>query len=337
MPGRLSGKNRMKVLVSAPYIIPDLDQFKGLFAQAGIQLVVAEVQERLSAEQLRPYAGAVDGVICGDDEFSAEVLEAFSPRLRVISKWGTGIDSIDWQTASRLGISVRNTADAFIEPVSDSVLGYILSFARGLTAMDRKMKAGEWDKTPGWALHEQTLGVVGVGRIGRRIVEKSAAFGITLLGNDIVEIDPAFIGKHGLAMLRLENLLARSDYVSLSVDLNPSSYHMMNAETLALMKPSSVLINAARGRVVDEPALVEALRGGRLRGAAMDVFEEEPLPADSPLRGFDNVMLAPHNANASPAAWARVHRTTIRHLLEELDIEVPPDLAEQGSPREERP
>lgn len=317
---------RTKVLISAPYLIPNFEKFRPVFHAVGIELTVADVVERLSSSQLLSFAGQVDAVICGDDEFSAEVLEAFAPRLKVISKWGTGIDSIDLESARRLGVVVRNTPDAFVEPVSDSVIGYVLCFARGLPAMDQSIKAGTWRKTPGWALHEQTLGVVGVGRIGRRVVEKAACFGMKLLGNDVVEIEPDFVRKHGLEMTTLHDLLARADYVSLNCDLNASSYHLADEAALAKMKQSAVLINTARGRIVDEQALIAALRANRLHGAALDVFEEEPLPADSPLREFDQVMLAPHNSNASPAAWARVHRTTIRHLLEELHLSIPDEL-----------
>jgi D-3-phosphoglycerate dehydrogenase len=182
------------------------------------------------------------------------------------------------------------------------------------------MKAGEWEKLPGRALNECTLGVIGVGNCGKAVLRRAAVFGMTLLGNDIVTIDPAFTAKHGVVMTMLDDLLARSDFVSLNCDLNPTSRHIINETSLAKMKPSAVLINAARGPLVDEPALVEALQTGRIAGAALDVFEEEPLPLDSPLLRMDNVLLAPHNANSSPAAWERVHENTIRNLVEGLRI-----------------
>jgi D-3-phosphoglycerate dehydrogenase len=140
------------------------------------------------------------------------------------------------------------------------------------------------------------------------------------LGNDIVEIDHVFLGETGLEMTSLENLLTASDFVSLNCDLNPTSLHLINSDTLALMKPSAVLINTARGPIVDENALTAALQNGRIAGAALDVFEHEPLPADSPLDGMDNVMLAPHNSNSSPAAWERVHWNTVRNLVEGVGL-----------------
>jgi D-3-phosphoglycerate dehydrogenase len=138
-----------------------------------------------------------------------------------------------------------------------------------------------------------------------------------------VEIAPDFVREHRVEMTSLDELLARADFVSLHCDLNPTSYHLINARTLALMKPSGVLFNTARGPIVDEAALVAALEGGIIGGAALDVFEVEPLPLSSPLLRMDNVLLAPHNSNSSPAAWERVHMNTIRNLLDGLGISAP--------------
>ncbi len=250
----------------------------------------------------------------------ARVLQACAPRLKVISKWGTGIDSIDAEAAARLGIQVCRTPNAFTLPVADSVLGYILSFARRLPWLDRAVKAGTWEKIPGRTLSECTLGVVGVGNCGKAVLRRAQAFGMQLLGNDIVEIAPDFIREQRVEMVPLDELLRRSDFVSLNCDLNPTSYHLIDAQRLAQMKPGAVLINLSRGQVVDEPALVKALQEGVIAGAALDVFESEPLPAESPLRRMDNVMLAPHNANSSPFAWNRVHWNTIRNLLAGLGL-----------------
>jgi D-3-phosphoglycerate dehydrogenase len=271
------------------------------------------------------YAGQYDGTISGDDKYTARVLEACAPRLKVISKWGTGIDSIDSAAAARLGIKVCRTPNAFTLPVADSILGYILAFARRQPWMDRAMRTGVWEKLPGRALSECTLGVVGVGNIGKAVLRRARAFGMKLLGNDIIPIPPDFTLENYIEMTSLEDLLARSDFVSLNCDLNPTSDHLIDARTLARMKPSAVLINTARGQIVNEPDLIEALQKGTIAGAGLDVYEVEPLPIDSPLLQIDNVLIAPHNANSSTIAWERVHRNTIRNLLEGLEI-APPDL-----------
>jgi D-3-phosphoglycerate dehydrogenase len=311
---------RLKILFSAPYMIASLDRFRPELEGYGLELIVPDVHERLSEEEILQFAGQFDGAICGDDRYTARVLEVCAPRLKVVSKWGTGIDSIDREAAARLGIQVRNTPNAFTLPVADTVLGYMLAFTRCQPWMDRAMKVGQWEKIPGRSLSECVLGVVGVGAIGKAVIRRARAFGMTILGTDIVEIDHVFLAELGVQMTSLDDLLARADFVSLNCDLNPTSRHLMNAHTFGQMKPGGILINSARGPLVDEPALVEALQSGRIAGAALDVYENEPLPLDSPLLKMENVMLAPHNANSSPAAWERVHRNTIKNLLEGLGI-----------------
>ena len=310
----------LTVLVSAPYIIPIIDRFQHVFEEHLLKLIIADVHERLSEEQVLAYAGQFDGTLCGDDQYSARVLEACTPRLKVISKWGTGIDSIDQQTARRLGIKVHRTPNAFTLPVADTVLGYILAFARQHPWMDSDMKAGKWEKISGRSLSECRLGVVGIGNIGKAVIRLGRAFGMQALGNDIIEIDPDFVLDNGVGMTSLDDLLRRSDFVSLNCDLNPTSYRLINALSMRLMKPTAVIINTSRGTIIDEQALIEALQSGTISGAALDVFEEEPLPLESPLRQMETVILAPHNANSSPAAWERVHWNTIRNLLDGLGI-----------------
>jgi len=314
------GEARKKVLFSAPYMVPLLDRFMPVLEHYNIEVTAAEVEERLSEGELMVYAGQYDGVVGGDDQFTREVLQAYAPRLKVISKWGTGIDSIDKQSAESMGIRVCNTPNAFTLPVADTVMGYVLAFARCQPWMDRAVKDGEWRKTPGRSLSECTIGVVGVGRIGKAILRRARVFEAELLGNDIIKIEPDFILENGVEMTDLKDLLERSDFVSLNCDLNPTSFHLINDETLGWMKPTTVLVNTSRGPVVDEQALIRALEGGKIGGAALDVFEEEPLPQSSPLCKMDNVMVAAHNANSSPQAWERVHRNTIRNLVEGLGI-----------------
>jgi len=310
----------LTILFTAPYMIPFLDRFRPVFDRYGLELIVPDVRERMEEDELLIYAGQFDGAICGDDRYTLRVIEASLPRLKVISKWGTGIDSIDAEACSRYGIKLGRTLNAFTTPVADSVLGYMLAFARRYPWMDKAMKSGEWEKIPGRALSECTLGVVGVGTIGKAVTRRARAFGMKVLGNDIIAIDHVFITETGIQMTNLRSLLAESDFVSINCDLNPTSYHLMNEVTFAQMKPSTVLINTSRGPIVHEQALIEALQANRLAGAALDVFEVEPLPLDSPLMKMDNVLLAPHNSNSSPAAWERVHWNTIRNLLDGLGI-----------------
>jgi len=301
-------------------MLPSIERFRPVLERYGISLIIANVQERLEESDILKYAGQFDGTICGDDYYTARAIAACVPRLKVISKWGTGIDSIDQKAAAEQGVKIGRTLNAFTLPVADTVMGYVLAFARRHPSMDRAMKSGKWEKIPGKALHETTLGVVGVGNIGKAVTRRARAFGMTVLGTDIVEIDHVFIAETGIRMVDLKNLMAQADFISLNCDLNPTSHHLVNSETLSFVRPTSVIINTARGPIVDEPALIAALQAGKIGGAALDVFENEPLPLDSPLLKMDNVMLAPHNANSSPAAWERVHWNTIKNLLDGLGI-----------------
>jgi len=309
------------ILLSAPYMLPIVDRFRPVFDHYGIEVILPVVHERMEEEELLPYAGTVDGAICGDDRYSERVLKCFAPRIKVISKWGTGIDSIDRGAAAGLGIQVRNTPNAFTLPVADSVMGYILAFARRQPWMDRQVKDGVWNKLPGRSLSECTLGVIGVGNIGRAVLRRAHAFGMKLLGCDIIKIAPDFVLENGVEMTSLEDLMHRADFISVNCDLNPTSFHIINPLSLSWCRSGAVLINTARGPLVDEVALVAALRAGTIAGAALDVFEKEPLPLDSPLIGMENVLLAPHNSNSSPSAWERVHWNTLRNLIEGLGLD----------------
>jgi D-3-phosphoglycerate dehydrogenase len=294
-----------------------IDEWRERLAAENVEPVLTQVNERLSETELLEVVGDIDGILCGDDRITKRVLDA-APRLKVISKWGTGIDSIDSAEAERRGVPVFRTPNAFSEPVADTVLGYMLTFARQLPRMDRDIRKGNWQKPPLVSLNECTLGVIGVGDCGKAVVRRAKAFGMYILGNDIKEMPREFLSETGIEMVALENLLAAADFVSLNPDLNPTSYHLIGKQQLEMMKTGAYLINASRGPVVDEKALVDALRDKRIAGAGLDVFEEEPLPHDSPLREIDSCLMAPHNANSSPGAWQRVHENTVRNLLKGL-------------------
>ena len=307
---------RWKVLVSAPYAMPIIDRYKSELTAAGCEVFVPMVNERLEEADLLPIVGEVHGIICGDDRITDRVLAA-APKLKVISKWGTGIDSIDQQAATRRGVAVRNTPNAFSEPVADTALGYMLMHARKLEQMTRDMRGNVWNKPQLRALSDCTVGIIGVGNCGRAVARRARAFGMRVLGHDIREIPRDVIERTGLVVTPLDQLLREADFVTLHTDLNPTSEHLMNGERIGLMKPTAYLINTSRGPVVDEKALIAALQAGRIAGAALDVFEDEPLPA-SPLREMPNVQLAPHSANSGLKAAENVHVNTIRNLIEEL-------------------
>lgn len=311
---------RYSVLISAPYLVKDIELFRDELAQNGVDIVVRAVNERLEEAELLGIIAQYDGVVCGDDRFTPKVYDS-ATNLKVVVKWGTGIDSLNKEYALSKNIPVLNTPDAFTEPVSDSVLAFVLSFARQIEASDKLMKNGYWQKCAGFCLNELTLGIIGVGRIGSAVAKKANAFGMKLLGTDIKPIDQKVVDAYNIEMVSKQELLQRADLVTINCDLNSTSFHLIGEADFSLMKNSAVIINTARGPIIDEYSMIQALQTGKISGAGLDVFEQEPLSPDSPLRKMDNCLLSSHNVNTSPRYWSRVHRNSIDLLYQGLKIE----------------
>ena len=293
-----------------------LEQYQSLLEENNIEVVLPSrtSQYLTEAELFDLVDGSIDGIICSDDEVTERILEK-APKLKVISKWGVGLNSIDCVAAEQRGIRVYNTPGAFKDAVADMTMCYILYFARRPQGLDATVRSGRWIKETSVSLRRLTLGVIGIGNIGMELVWRARAFGMTVLGRDIRQIGLDFVSQTGITIVTLDELLSRSDFVSLNCDLNPTSYHLIGEKELRLMKSRAVLINTARGSVVDEDALIRALEGGVIAGAALDVFEKEPLGLDSPLRQFENVLLAPHNSYNTEDAIEHVHKHTIHNLI----------------------
>src|SRR4029078_6798597 len=207
-----------RILISAPYFLPVVEDYRSQLEAEGCELVIADVRERLGEAELLTLFPTIHGAICVDDQFSERVLQA-ATHLKVISKWGTGIDSIDTAAAARRGILVCNTPNAFTDCVADSTLGYVLNFARQLFRMDQDVRSGKWSKRDAVTLRECTLSVVGMGNISRVVVRRAVAFGMTVLGNDPVSPNESFRAQTGLKLVSLDELLKSSDFVSLHCDL----------------------------------------------------------------------------------------------------------------------
>ena len=285
---------KWKVLVTAPYMLPFPEEFLRRLEIEEIEIITVPVKECLSEEKLLPLVENIDGVICGDDQFTELVFRS-APRLKVVSKWGTGINSIDIRAARNMGVKIFNTPNAFTDAVADTVLGYVLCFARNLPQMDKDVRRGLWTKPQSVSLKECTLGIVGIGNIGKAVASRARAFGMKVIGNDIVSIPEDVTDSFEISMMPLRKLLENSDYVSLNCDLNPTSFHLIDADEFNAMRSAAYLVNTSRGPVINEAALIEALQKERIAGAALDVFEVEPLSADSALRSLENCLLAPHN------------------------------------------
>lgn len=309
---------KWKVMVSAPYLKIDIDRFRSWFDEHDMEIYITEPVERMEEEDLLSIIEEYDGVVCGDDRFTEAVYQK-AQKLKVISKWGTGIDSIHKEIAEKYGVKVFNTPDAFSHPVSDTVMAFMLAFTRNLIWQDRLMKDGGWEKIKGKTLGEQILGIIGCGNIGSRLAKKASAFGMRILAYDPREIPKAIQEEYYIEQTDLNTLLRKSDFVSTNCDLNETSYHILSKNEFEMMKSSAVVINTARGGVIDEKALISALQKREIAGCALDVYEMEPLPADNPLRTMDNVILMPHNSNSSHSYWEKIHVSTLNNLWKGLE------------------
>jgi D-3-phosphoglycerate dehydrogenase len=239
--------------------------------------------------------------------FTENVLQ-HAPRLRLISIWGTGVDNVDLEACRRRGVTVTNTPGVNADAVAEHALALILAVQRRIPTLDRDVRAGQWPRGLLVEAHGKTLGLVGLGEIGRRVAGFGRALGMTVLVWT-VRGDDARVVAAGARPAALETLLRESDVVSLHLRLSDETRNFLSAERLALMKPTAFLVNTARGALVDKAALVAALRDGRLAGAGLDVFHEEPVPTGDPLLALENVVLTPHNAGMTRAVIeAGLHR-----------------------------
>ena len=253
--------------------------------------------------------------------FSRRVIDA-CPSLRMISIWGTGTDNVDHDACRDRGIVVTNTPGVNANSVAEQTMALMLAVARQIPAMDRGTRAGEWPRAMLVQLEGKTLGVLGLGAIGQRVATLAMAFGMRVLAN-AWRGDDGRAGSTGAKYVELDELLRESDFVSLHLRLNPETNGLLSRERLALMKPSAFLINTARGALVDQAALVDALRNGRLAGAGLDVFQQEPILATDPLLALPNVVVTPHNAGTTEEVIALGLRKTVANV-EHFLHETPP-------------
>ncbi len=275
-----------------------------------------------SPAALRDAVGEAEGLLCLLTDRVDAALLAAGPRLRVISSCSVGLDHVDLAAATARGIPVGHTPGVLTETTADLAFALLLAAARRIPEAERFVREGRWTPERAWEpdlllgrdLHGACLGVVGLGAIGRAVARRAAGFGMRVLAWSRTRREAP-----GVEWRTLPALLAEADFVSLHVALTPETRGLIGAEELAAMKPGAILVNTARGGIVDEAALARALRDGRLAGAALDVFEREPLPPDSPLLALDGLVVVPHIGSASLATRARMARLSVDNLLAGLE------------------
>jgi phosphoglycerate dehydrogenase-like enzyme len=303
------------ILVTCRQMQLELPRHRERIERLGYEVVAPELvgRQQFTASELLEYSPRLVGIIAGDDQLNREFFDG-TAQLKTVIRWGIGMDSVDHEAARRHGVTVRNTPGVFGHEVADSAFGYVLNLARGFIAVDAAVRCGEWPRMEGVTLAGARLGIVGFGAIGREIANRGAGFDM-----DVVAFDP-FIdtAPAGVSMVDLEKLLATSRFIVLACPLTPETFHLINADRLALVRSDAYLVNVARGPVVLEADLIDTLKSGRLAGAALDVFEVEPLPLASELRTLPTVVLGAHNASNTREGVVRASNAAVDFLLEEL-------------------
>jgi len=308
--------DRARVLISCQHVWAAADRVIPRLESVGLAVDMPRFDgQQLGEEDLLPIIDRYVGVLAGDDLLTRRVLEAGS-ELRVISKWGIGVDAIDLVAAEELGIEVVNTPGVFGEELADYAMGYLHLLARRQHEVNQRVKGGTWHKVRGTSLAGKILGIVGLGSSGRALALRAAASSMRVVGFDVIPPpeDPNY------ERVELHDLLTSSDVVSLHLPLTPDTRHLINGPALGLMKPESWLINISRGALVDELALVAALKEGRIGAAALDVFEEEPVSSDNPLLAMDNVIVGSHNGSNTAEAVFRTTEKAVANLIEGLGL-----------------
>lgn len=307
-------------------MIMTLDQCQERFRQEGFEVHVPQFEQQMSEAELCELIADFDGVIAGDDPFTAKVLKiGREGKLKALAKWGIGVDAIALDAAQDLGIFTSNTPNVFGDEVADVALGYTLLIARQLHRMDAAVRQGQWLKIQGTSLKGKTAGVIGVGSIGKAIARRYRVLGMNVLGYDVFPIDPAFCEATGVKSVDLHTVFQQADCITLACNLTPENRHLLNAAAFAHMKDGVWIVNVARGPIIDESALVDALKSGKVGAAALDVFESEPLEANHPLTQFEQVICGSHNSSNTREAVLRVNQLAIDNLVRDLNRAVAGD------------
>jgi D-3-phosphoglycerate dehydrogenase len=291
-----------------------IDGLLPLFRDHDAEVTAPNVVQTLSVAELERLVPAHDGWIIGDDPATRAVFEAGrAGRLRAAVKWGVGVDNVDFKACADLGIPITNTPGAFGAEVADVALGYVIALARETFGIDREVRAGRWPKPRGISLAGKTCALLGYGDIGRNFATRAAAAGLEVLVYDPVTAASAVAApaRHAVWPAGLD----RADFLVITCALTPSSRRIVNAGSLAAMKAGIRIVNVARGPIVDEAALVDALRSGHVYSAALDVFETEPLPPESPLRQHERCVFGSHNASNTADAVQRTSEIAIAKLF----------------------
>lgn len=302
-----------RVLITCTHLVRHFEEFRPLYEAAGVEVVIPPLEgQQFSASEMAGHIVGVDAVIAGDDTIDAKVLDvAKSNGLKAVIKWGIGTDGIDKRYATEIGMPVYNTPGVFGEEVADLALSHLLMLARKTHVMDRSVREGGWLKAEGRSLAGMTAGIVGLGSIGQAIGRRTVAFGMTTIGYDPLDFDPAASVESSILQTTLDNVMKRADALLIACALTLENHHLIGRKALAEAKQGLLVVNVSRGALIDEDALVDAIEDGRVAGAGLDVFENEPLPGNAALRRVaDRCTFSTHNGSNTVEAVARINQMT---------------------------
>ena len=309
----------MKVLVTCPPMLGLIDEFIPAFEAKGLECVPAKVTQVMTEGELKSIVPQMDGWIIGDDPATRAVVTAgVAGKLKAAVKWGVGVDNVDFPAFKDLGVPVDNTPGVFGGEVADVALTYAVGLARETYFIDREIRSKNgWPKPSGISLAGRTVALVGFGDIGRQTAKRLIA-----CGSRVIAYDPFFKPVDGIPVEQSvwPERLGEADFLIFTCPLNAGTRGMFNASIVSLLKPGVRVINVARGPVILESVLIDALRSGVVHSAALDVFEVEPLPADSPLRSFDRCIFGSHNGSNSADAVRRVSHIAIEKIARFLGV-----------------
>jgi len=314
----------MKVLVTAT-------SFKRGSGQSALELLESFTNDLvfnpygrpLSEDELISILSGCDGIIAGLDPFNRNVIESASG-LKVISRYGVGVDQVDLKAAREKGIAVCNTPGVNANAVADLAFALLLSVARQVTLLDRKIREGQWPRSTGIELYNKTIGILGLGAVGRAAAKRASGFSMKILAYDPF-IDNEYARANGITAACFDEIIKEADFISLHLPLGGETRNIISADVMKAMKKGVIIINTARGGLLDEKAACELLKSGHLGGLGLDVLEAEP-PGASPLFGLDNVVITPHTGAHTTEAIAGMAEMSVRNLIDVLSGKCCPNI-----------
>ncbi|KMZ55558.1 phosphoglycerate dehydrogenase [Dorea sp. D27] len=306
------------ILITASHYPALCAEAKTLLESRGHKLIINESSmPYYTFHQLAEIVGDVDAAVIGLDEWTEEVFR-LAPKLKVIAKFGVGTDNIDCDAAKNYGIKVINAPGQNSNAVAELTVGYMIQLLRNILPLHEKMKEGKWERYIGREVKGKTVGLLGFGMIAKLVAKKLSGFDAEIIACDL-NPDAEYAKKYGVKLADMEEVIKKSDILSIHLPATSATWHLMDKAMLSKMKQGAYLVNTARGAVVDTEALTEALESGHLSGAALDAFETEPLPMDSPLLERGNVICTPHTGAETYEAYRNVSLCTAQGVIDVLE------------------